>query len=75
MKDNFDSEEIKDMTVKVTNKANKKITIPNRNSIIILRNRGISNNVADLEEKYSEKFGCKVVILESNIDYVDTIDG
>ena len=32
-------------------------------------------NIEDLEEKYSEKFGCKVIILGSNIDYVDKIDG
>lgn len=47
----------------------------NSNSVVILRHRGTSNDIKELEEKYSEKFGCKVIILESNIDYVDKIDG
>jgi len=41
---------------------------------VILRNRGLTD-VKETEEKYSEKFGCKVVILESNLDYVGKIDG
>lgn len=46
----------------------------NNNSIIILRHRGVTD-VKELEDKYSEKFGCKVVILESNLDYVGKING
>ena len=45
-----------------------------KESIVILRNRGLTD-VKETEEKYSEKFGCKVVILESNLDYVGKIDG
>jgi len=52
----------------------KQIDISSK-AIVILRNRGLSENIEDLEEKYSEKFGCKVIILGSNIDYVDKIDG
>lgn len=51
----------------------KKVKV-NNNSIVILRHRG-TINTNELEEKYSQKFGCKVIILESNIDYVDKIDG
>lgn len=46
----------------------------NKNSIVILRHRG-ATDPKGLEDKYSEKFGCKVVILESNLDYVGKIDG
>lgn len=46
----------------------------NSNSIIILRHRGCAD-VNKLEETYAEKFGCKVIILESNLDYVGKIDG
>ena len=60
---------------KKSSKPNKTITISGSNSIVILRHRGLANDVKELEDKYSEKFGCKVIILESNIDYVDTIDG
>ena len=52
----------------------KQIDISSK-AIVILRNRSYSENIEDLEEKYSEKFGCKVIILGSNIDYVDKIDG
>lgn len=58
------------------NKSNqpKKVKV-NNNSIVILRHRGLINDIAELEGKYSEKFGCKVIILESNLDYVDKIVG
>ena len=58
------------------NKTNKIKTITlGGSSIVILRNRGLTDNVSELENKYSQKFGCKVIILESNIDYVDKING
>lgn len=48
----------------------------NSNSIIILRHRNIDKTKVDeLEQEYSSKFGCKVIILESNLDYVGKIDG
>jgi len=31
-------------------------------------------DVEELEKKYSDKFGCKVVILESNLEMVDVIN-
>lgn len=52
----------------------KKVKVSN-NSIVILRHRGTLANVAELECDYSTKFGCKVIILESNLDYVGKIDG
>lgn len=53
----------------------KKIKV-NSNSIVILRHRSLSEGkIKELEEQYAEKFGCKVVILESNLDYVGKIDG
>lgn len=53
----------------------KKVKV-NNNSIVILRHRSLSEGkIKELEEQYAEKFGCKVVILESNLDYVGKIDG
>jgi hypothetical protein len=53
----------------------KKVKV-NNNSIVILRHRNINKTkVEELEKEYSDKFGCKVVILESNVDYVGKIDG
>lgn len=57
----------------VKNNQPKKIKV-NNNSIVILRHRGTAI-VEGIEEKYADKFGCKVVILEPNLDYVDKIDG
>lgn len=34
-----------------------------------------NNSIEELENKYSSKFGCKVVILESNLELVDYING
>jgi len=64
---------------KETNTKDTKNNIPkrvktNNNSTIILRHRALTNNVAELEEEYSKRFGCKVIILESNLDYVGKID-
>jgi hypothetical protein len=47
----------------------------NNKSIVLLKNRSFSADVSDLEEKYSKKFGCQVIILDSNIDYIDKING
>ena len=49
----------------------------NNESVIILRSASMisSETIKELEEKYSGKFGCKVVIVESNLQYVDIIDG
>ncbi len=57
----------------VKNNQSKKIKV-NNNSIVILRHRG-TVLVKELEDMYAEKFGCKVVILEPNLDYVGKIDG
>jgi hypothetical protein len=54
-----------------------KTTKPKKEDIIILRLNSLGNDDAAikvLEEKYTEKFGCKVVILENNLVYVNCID-
>lgn len=48
----------------------------NDKSIVVLRmqSRCLSeDNIEVLEEKYTKKFGCKVVILEANLEMVDHI--
>lgn len=52
----------------------KKVKV-NNNTIILLRSRSYTGDHSKLEKEYEEKFGCKVVILGSNIDYVGKIDG
>lgn len=50
----------------------------NNKSVVILRMKTtalIDKTVEELEEKYLKKFGCKVVILESNLEIVDVING
>jgi len=66
--------------VEENNKLNDtKSNIPKRikassNSIIILRHRGTINDATELESKYSEKFGCKVVILLIRKRYITLLD-
>lgn len=52
-----------------TQKQNKKIVILRAQSKLY------ETNTEELEKKYAEKFGCKVVILESNLEMVDVING
>lgn len=59
---------------KVTKSDQAKKLKVNNNSIVILRHRG-ATDLNELEDMYSGKFGCKVIILESNLDYVGKIDG
>lgn len=49
-----------------------------KEDIIILRHQGflaVESAINELEEKYSKKFGCKVIILESNLEFVEFING
>lgn len=45
-------------------------------AIVVLRMQSralVDKSMEELEEKYSKKFGCKVVILEANLEMVDYI--
>jgi hypothetical protein len=54
----------------------KETKIVNKETIILKLLNGSSDEakIKELEEKYSNKFGCKVVIIENNLSYVDTIE-
>jgi hypothetical protein len=57
-----------------------KPTFPKRkgesNRIVVLGiHSSTGTNTEELESKYSEKFGCKVIVLENNLKLVDIIDG
>jgi hypothetical protein len=65
----------KELTIKDV-KPPKPVKIDNK-SIVILRKQGMSmdGQIESLEEKYAVKFGCKVIVLESGLEYVEQIDG
>lgn len=46
-------------------------------SVVILRIQSslVDKDIKALEDKYSKKFDCKVVIIEANLQFVDVIDG
>lgn len=47
-----------------------------KGSIVVLKQDkpSITGTIEELEKKYSEKFGCKVIILESNLEIVDVVN-
>jgi DNA-directed RNA polymerase subunit RPC12/RpoP len=48
-----------------------------KEQIVILRSQGFmcDADLEALEEKYSKRFGCKVVVIESKLGFVDSIYG
>jgi hypothetical protein len=69
--------------ISMTHEMPRKIDLPshvkgiNSESVIILSSSKATLNLnkEELIKKYSEKFGCKVVILKPGISYIGKIDG
>ena len=52
------------------------IGINNKPIVILkLQNMVLLEDTKELDKMYSEKFGCKVVVVQSNIEFVEYIDG
>lgn len=48
----------------------------NKSTIILrVQSKITDEQIKTLEDKYSERFGCKVVIIEANLEFIEVIDG